>query len=56
MNFCEKVFRCVSQLDAFDNDLAGLAGGLTIGEYTWFIAGPFHDGRVSGDIVRLPSV
>jgi len=55
MTFCEKIFRCVSLLEEFDDDLSGLAGGFTVGEYTWFIAGAGHDGRVHGDIVRLPS-
>lgn len=55
-SFCEKTFLCLNEMPEFDTDEDGLAGGMEIGDYIWWVAGggENQDSRVYGTVVRLP--
>jgi len=53
---CQKTFVCLNDLEEFDTDAAGLAGGLVSEGFVYWIAGGglAQDRRVYGSLVRLP--
>jgi len=51
---CQKVFGCLNDVEEFNSDEAGLAGGLISEGFVFFVAGAMHDARPWGSLVRLP--
>ncbi len=53
---CDRIFKCLADLEEFDTPEAGQAGGLLIDGYRFFVMGEGTDSIPYGTIMRLPDL